>query len=51
MLFFFFLIIDVHFLTPAVITQIFNPVAELVIQIGIRTKKPKVEMKTNPLTV
>ena len=35
---FFFLTIDLHFLTPAVLAQIFNPVAELVIPIE---KKPK----------
>ena len=35
--FFFFLIIDLYFLIPAVIAQIFNPVAELVIPMGIRT--------------
>ena len=38
---FFFLIIDLYFLIPAVITQIFNPIAELVIPIGIPTKETK----------
>ena len=50
MLFFFFLIIDLYFLIPEVIIQIFNPIAELVISIGMRTKKAKVEMETHPLT-
>ena len=31
----FFLIIDLYFLIPAVITQIFNPTAELVIPTGM----------------
>ena len=46
--FFFFLIIDLYFLTHAVITQIFNPIAELVIPIGISTKEAKAEMETHP---
>ena len=37
--FFFFLIIDLYFLIPADIAQIFNPVAEPVIPIGIPTNK------------
>ena len=49
--FFFVLIIDLYFSVPAVITQIFNPVAELVIPIGIPTKEAKPEMETHPLTV
>ena len=44
MLFFFFLIIDLCFLIPAVITQIFNPIAELVIPIGIPCKEEKAEI-------
>ena len=36
--FFLFLIIDLYFLIPAVIAQIFNPVAELVISIGMPSK-------------
>ena len=35
---FFFFIIDLHILIPAVITQIFNPIAEPLIPIGILTK-------------
>ena len=50
-LFFFFLVIDLYFLIPAVITQIFNPTAELVILIQIPTKEAKAEMETHPLTV
>ena len=50
MLFFlFFLIIDLYFLIPAVIAQIFNPTAELVIPIG--TKEAKAEMETHPVIV
>ena len=39
--FFFFLIIDLYFLIPVVIAQIFNPITELVIPIGIPTKEKK----------
>ena len=49
--FFFFLIIDLFFLIPAVITQIFNPIAELAIPIGAPTKKAKVETETHPVIV
>ena len=49
--FFFFLIIDLYFLIPAVIAQIFNPVAELVIPIEIPTKAAKAEMETHPVIV
>ena len=37
--FFFFLIIDLYFLISAVIAQIINPVAELVITVGIPVKE------------
>ena len=37
----FFEIIDLYFLIAEVITQIVNPVAELVIPIGIQTKEAK----------
>ena len=47
--FFFFLIID--FLIPTVIAQIFIPIAELVIPIGITTKEAKSEMETYPVIV
>ena len=36
---FFFLIIDLYFLIASVIAQIFNPIAELLISIGIPTKE------------
>ena len=47
----FFLIIYLYFLVPAVITQILNPIKELVISVKIPTKEAKTEMKTHPLTV
>ena len=41
-----FLFIDLYFLIPVVITQMFNPISELsVIAIGTPTKKVKAEMK------
>ena len=43
--FFFFLIIDLYFLIPAAIAQIFNPIAELVIPIGIPKKEAKAEIE------
>ena len=46
---FFFLIIDLNLLIPAVITQIFNPIAELVITIGIPAKEAK--METHPVII
>ena len=49
--FFFFLIIDLYFLIPAVITQIFNPIVELAIPVGIPTKEAKAEMETHPVIV
>ena len=45
--FLFVLFIDLHFIIPAVVTQIFNPVAELVIPIRIPTKEAKAEMETH----
>ena len=47
--FYFFLIIDLYFLIPAVITQIFNKITELVITIGIPTKEAKTEVETHPV--
>ena len=44
--FLFFLFIDLYFLIPVVIKQTFNPIAELVIPIGIPTKQKKPEMET-----
>ena len=49
--FFFFLVIDLHFLNPAVIAQISNSIAELVIPIGVPIKEEKAEMETNPVIV
>ena len=48
--FFFFLIADLYFLIPAVIIQIFNPIAELVIPIRILTRETKADMGTHPIT-
>ena len=39
------------FLIPAVITQMFNSIAEFVIPKGIPTKETKAEMEMNPLIV
>ena len=44
-LFFFFSIIDLYFVIAAVIAQIFDPIAELVIPSGIPTKEAKAEME------
>ena len=49
--FFFFLIIDLHFLVPAVIEKIFNPIAELVIPIGIPSKEAKAEIEIHLVIV
>ena len=46
--FFFFLIIDLYFLISAVIAQVLNPIAELVIHIAMPTKETKVENKMLP---
>ena len=51
MLFLFFLFIDLNFLIPAVITQNFNPVAELVISKGIPDKVAKAETEIHPVIV
>ena len=48
--FFFFLIIDLYFLIPAAIAQILNPIAELLIPIGIPSKEAKAEIQINPVT-
>ena len=49
--FFFFLIIDLYFLIPAVIAQIFNPIAELVIPKGIQSIEVKAETEMHPVVV
>ena len=48
--FLFFLIIDLHVLIPAVIAQIFNPIAEHVILIGIPSKEAKAEIEIQPVS-
>ena len=47
---FFFLIIDFYFLIPAVITQIFNPIAKLVIPIGFSSKEANAEIQIHQIT-
>ena len=47
---FFFLIIDLCVLISAVIAQIYNSTAELVIPIRIPAKKAEVEIETHPVT-
>ena len=49
--FFSFLIIDLYFLIPAVIVQISNPTAELVIPIGIPIKEVKPKIEISPVIV
>ena len=46
--FFFFLIIDSYFLIPAAIAQISNPIAELLIHIGIPRNEAKAEIEIDP---
>ena len=43
------LIIRLYLSIPAVIAQIFTPIAELVIPIGILTKEAKQEMEAHPI--
>ena len=45
------LFIDLYFLVPPVVTQIFNPIAELVIPIGIPPKGAKSEIETHTVIV
>ena len=49
--FFIFLIIDLHFLIPAVIVQTLNPITELVISIRIPMKEVKAEIEIHPVIV
>ena len=49
--FFLFLIIELYFLIPAVIAQIFNTIAELVIPIGIPGKDAKEENELHAVNV
>ena len=50
-LFLFFLIINLYFIIPAIIAQIFNQTAKLVIPIEIPTKETKAEMETHLVIV
>ena len=47
----FFLFVNLYFLIPAVVTQVFNPIAELVISIWKPTKEAKEETKTHPVII
>ena len=47
----FFLIIDLYFLLPTVIAQIFHLTAEFVIPVRIPTKSAKEEVKKHPVNV
>ena len=49
--FFFFLVIDIYFLIPVVVAQIFNPIAELAIPIEMPIKEEKVENQIDPVIV
>ena len=49
--FLFFLVIDLYFSILTVVVQTFNPIAELVIPIGIPRKEAKAEMEIHPITV
>ena len=49
--FLFLLIIDLYFLIPAIIAQIFNHIAGLVISIRIPIKEAISEMEIYPVTV
>ena len=49
--FFFFLFIDLYFLIPAVIAQIFYPIAELEIPIEIPSKEENTEIEIHPVIV
>ena len=47
--FFFSLIIDLYFLIPAAIAQILNPIAEILIPIGIPCKEVNSEIEIHPV--
>ena len=49
-LFVLFLIVDLYFVIPVVIAQIFNPSAELAMLIGIPTKEGKTKIETHLVT-
>ena len=46
-----FLIIDLYFLIPAAVAQIFRPVAELVFPTRIQSKEAKSEIEIHPVIV
>ena len=46
-----FFLIDLYFFIPAVIAQIFNSIAELLIPIGIPSKEAKAEIQMHPVIV
>ena len=48
---FFFLIIDLYFLIPAVIMEIFIVIAELAVPLGIPSKEARAEFETYSVTV
>ena len=48
--FFFFFIIDLYFLTPAVIAQIFIPNAEITLPTGGQTNEANPKIETQPAT-
>ena len=45
------MIIGLYIFIPAVITQMFNPIVELPIPIGIPTEEAKAAMETHPIIV
>ena len=47
--FFIFLVIDLYFLISEVMAQIFNPITELVIPLGIPSKEEKAELEIRPI--
>ena len=49
--FYFFLITDLYFLSPAAIAKSFNPIAELVIATGIPDKETKAEIEIHAAIV
>ena len=49
--FFFFLIIDLYFVIPAAVAQIFNLNAELLTPLGIPSKDEKAEVEIHPIIV
>ena len=50
MLFFCFWILDLYLLVAAVIAQTFDPIAELVIPIGMPSEETRAEIEIHPVT-